>query len=814
MRRAPNERIIFKSISTLTLFLFIHLLALAGDPPSGAIKGRITTADNRPASEVTVILKSQKRAALTAEDGQFIIRNLVAGSYELEISLIGHQTVTEQVTVMENQTSNVQIRLQLTEKQLEEVVVVSGRRKFTRTGSDYVSKLPLTNLENSQVYTTITRELIAEQMVFSVDDATKNAPGIQKMWEATGRGGDGGAYYNSRGFILQSQLRNGVAGNITSRIDAANIESIEVIKGPSATLFGSTLTSYGGLINRVTKKPYDKMGGEISYAAGSYGFNRISADFNTPLNKEKNVLFRLNSSYTYEGSWQDNGFDKGFFISPSLLYQANDRLWFHFDAEYYSGANSSKQMIFFYYPAGQLGTDRADNAGIDYRRSYSSNDIFQVARSTNLFGQMNYKISGNWTSQTNITTTNSFSDGPYAYFYLKPNSEVTGDPNATGSDYLQRADQSTANSEMSVVEIQQNFIGEFYIGRMKNRFVGGLDYFHQNSNQWFYGTDFDIIPKNGYIPNYSNFNRDKLDSALQNGTPWTWPYEYKTSTYSAYISNVINITGNFMVSAALRIDHFDNKGSFNEAEGKYDGGYKQTALSPKFGLVWQPVTDKMAVFANYQNGFVNQNGKDYEGSNLKPEQANQVEGGVKVNAFGGKLSGTVSYYHIKVQDVVRPYQLDPVKSIQDGTQVSKGVELEIIANPLRGLNVVGGFAYNDSRMEKATEDVEGRRPATASSPYTANFWISYRLPQGKLRGLGLGFGGNYASDNKILNDAYYGEFILPAFTVLGATVFYDQPKFRVGVKVDNLTNQEYWIGYTTMNPQKLRSVVGSIAFKF
>lgn len=814
MRRDLSVRILIKSICIANFLLLFNLLATAGDPPSGSIKGRITTSDNRPAADVTVQIKSIKRAVLTESDGQFIIRSLAAGNYDLEISLVGYQTQVEKVTVIENQTASIQIQLQLTEKQLEEVVVVSGRRKFTRSGSEYVSKMPLKNLENPQVYSTITRELMTEQLAFSVDDATKNAPGLQKMWEATGRGGDGGSFYNSRGFILQSQLRNGVAGNITSRIDAANIESIEVIKGPSATLFGSTLTSYGGLINRITKKPYDKPGGEISYSAGSYGFNRISADFNAPLNDEKTVLFRLNTAYQYEGSFQDNGFDKGLFIAPSLFYQANDKLSFQFDAEHYTGSNSSKQMIFFYYPASVLGVDRADRAGIDYKRSYSANDIFQVARSTNIFGQMNYSISPGWTSQTNITSTHSFSDGPYAYFYLKPNSEVTGDPNATGSDFLQRADQSTANSEISVIEIQQNFIGEFYIGNLKNRFVGGLDYFHQNSNQHFFGTDFDVIPKNGYIPNYSNFNRHKLDSALSNGTPWTWPYEYKTSTYSAYISNVINITQNLMASAAIRVDYFDNKGNFSEASGEFSDAYTQTTFSPKFGLVWQPIADKVSLFGNYQNGFVNQTGVDFEGNTFKPEQANQLEGGVKVNAFGGKLTSTVSYYHIKVKDVVRPYSGDPLYSIQDGTQVSNGVEAEVIANPFRGLNLVAGFAYNDSKMEKADADVEGLRPATASSPYAVNFWISYRLSQGKLRGLGAGFGGNYASDNKILNSVYYGEFTLPAYTVLGATVFYDQPKFRVGIKVDNLTNREYWIGYTTMNPQKLRSVVGSIAFKF
>jgi iron complex outermembrane receptor protein len=678
----------------------------------------------------------------------------------------------------------------------------------------------LENLENAQVYSTITKDLLKQQMIFSVDDAVKNAPGIQKMWEATGRGGDGGAYYNSRGFILQSQLRNGIAGNVTSRVDAANIESIEVIKGPSATLFGSTLTSYGGLINRVTKKPFETFGGEISYATGSYGFNRVSLDVNTPLDKEKGILFRLNTAYNYEGTWQDNGFEKGYVIAPSLSYKVNDRLSLSFDAELYSSENTSKQMIFFYSSAAELGASNPEELGVDYNRSYSSNTISQISKSSNFFGQANYKISEQWTSQTNFTSTHSFSDGPYAYYYLVPNADVTGDPNATGSDYLVRAVQSTANSEITVKEFQQNFIGDFSIGGMRNRLVVGLNYFAQNSNQLFYGLDvFDVVKKNGSIPTYENFNRDKLDSALQNGSPWTWPARYKTNTFSAYAADVINLTDNLMISAALRIDRFDNKGNFNQSTGLYEGEYSQTSLSPKFGLVYQPVVNVISLFANYQNGFTNKTGTDFEGKTFKPEQANQTEGGVKLDLLGGKISATVSYYNIQVKDLVRAYTppgsvLPGDQQIQDGTQISNGIELEIIANPIRGLNIVSGFAYNKSEFERSDKDVLGRRPATAMSPYTTNVWISYQQPTGKFQGLGAGFGGNYASDNKILNSNSFGEFTLPAYTVLNATVFYDHPKFRVGFKADNLTDQHYWIGYTTMSPQKPRSFTGSLSLKF
>jgi iron complex outermembrane receptor protein len=115
--------------------------------------------------------------------------------------------------------------------------------------------MPLKNIENPQVYSTVSSQLLKEQVVTNYEDALKNVPGIFKLWETTGRGGDGGAYYSLRGFEAQSTIINGMPGLTNGSLDPANIEKIEVIKGPSGTLFGSTIVSYGGLINTVTKKP-------------------------------------------------------------------------------------------------------------------------------------------------------------------------------------------------------------------------------------------------------------------------------------------------------------------------------------------------------------------------------------------------------------------------------------------------------------------------------------------------------------------------------------------------------------------------------
>ena len=798
----------------LTLLFFILLLsfftaanaASFDEDDNGIVKGKVMTSDGKPAADVPVILQGTSHATTTDGAGSFIFRGIPAGNYQVVISQPGFNNVIKDITVASGQTVTVEFKLDISRKELNEVVITGTQNKLIKRSSEYVSKLQLANIENPTVYTTITKDLMANQLVYSVDDAMKNAPGIARLWEPTGRSGDGGSYYSSRGFIVQSQLRNGVAGNVAAKIDAANIERIEVIKGPSATLFGSTLTSYGGLINRVMKTPYDHFGGEITYAGGSFAYNRLQADINTPLDSTGKVAMRLNAAYTSENSWQDNGFGRTFAFAPSVSYKVNDRLSFLLDAEFYSGEGTGKTIFFFPWGVkmSQLSAQRADKLNIDYKRSFFNEDLTQISRNMNFFATMNYKISDQWTSQTIVTSTNSYSDGAGPYFYLLP------------GDSVSRNDQFTDNSKVGITEIQQNFTGDFRIGKMRNRFVGGLDFFFLNEDEYYSGGTYDVIPTHGPVEDYNGFNRTNMDKIYQNGGyTFIYPVIYKAYTYSAYASDVLNITDKLAVQAALRIDYFDRKGTYDNATGvKGTDGYNQTALSPKFGVVYQVIKDKLSVFGNYQNGFKNVAGTDSNGDAFTPEQANQVEGGVKMDLFEGRLTGTLSYYDIKVKDIVRTDPENALRNIQDGTQLSKGFEAQIIANPVQGLSIVAGFAYNDSKYEKSSSDVEGRRPTTAGSPILANLWLNYHLPISATRGLNFGFGGNYASDTKVVNSATTGIFILPEYTVLNASVSYDTNKFRIGAKVDNLTDKHYWIGYSTMNPQKVRSFTGSIAFKF
>lgn len=766
------------------------------------ISGRVLTENNTPLENISITLEGTHYGALSNKSGDFNF-SAPAGEYVLTASSMDYEPYRSDINIKQGD-NRYEIVLSLKDNELSEVVVLGGGKKFTNKESDYIARLPLKNLENPQAYSIIGKDLIKEQIIVNFDDALKNTSGIDKLWSSTGRGGDGAAYFSLRGFATQPNMINGMGGQTNGGLDPANIERIEVLKGPSGTLFGSSLVSFGGLINIVTKKPQSVFFGDLSYTMGSYGLNRIQADVNTPLDKNKKVLLRTNAAYQYENSFQDAGFKKTFFLAPSLLYKLSDKATITFNSEFYTSDGTNPLMVFL-NRGRQLEFRTPKELGMDYKRSFTSNDITIKTPTVKMFGMLDYKLSDKWTSQTSVSQSNRQSKGIYSYvMFLTP---VKDD---TLSRYV-----GEQNTTTSTFDVQQNFIGDFKIGSMRNRLVLGLDYFYTKENSSSNYVLFDKVSSVGTDPNYNKLNQASANEALAKGTPYR--SISKANTYSAYFSDVLNVTDKFLLMASLRLDHFDNKGTYSINTGEKSGDYNQTALSPKFGAVYQLVRNKFSLFTNYMNGFQNVGSSvqpDGTVRSFKPQQANQFEGGMKASLFDGRLMGTVSYYDIYVTNVTRDDPEQPGFTIQNGDMYSKGFEMDITANPFAGLSIIAGYSYNDSKNKKTDPSIEGRRTVSAGPKNLVNGWISYTIQTGVVKGLGFGFGGNYASNNTVTNSAETGQFIIPSYTILNATAFYTTGAFRFGLKVDNLTNKEYWKGWTTIEPQKLRQVIGNVSFRF
>lgn len=805
-----------KQLSLLTL-LFLSTFIFS---QNGSINGKITDIKNIPLFGVNISLKNGTLGSQTNEEGYFEISNIEEGDYILLISYLGYKTKEIPFSLMDPETVNLDTIFLYEGNEILGEVLIEGTRTnpFSRKKTAYVSKLPLKDIENTQVYSTVTTELLEYQVVTNFEDALKNAVGIESLWASTGRGGDGAGYYSLRGFSVQPKLMNGLPGLTNGTINAANIERIEVIKGPSATLFGNAVSSYGGLINVVTKKPYTGTGGQISFTSGSFGLNQITLDFNTALDKENNLYFRLNTSYATEQSFQDAGFRKSFFVAPSLSYRVNNRLSFSFYGEITQAEQTNPVFLFLNRNAP---SDASNLEELNYNNelSFTSNDLTLQNPTQNYRVEMDYKLSDTWNSQTLLSRSSTTTKGYYSYLY---DFGILG--NNTFSRYLNKQNANTLTSD-----IQQNFIGDIKIGSLRNRLVVGIDLFsatetNNSTGYAFYGNITADGGKNGDNPFTPEVETDEYplstsgvdavlaSQAIQN-------IKSKNNIYSLYVSDVLNITNNLMANIGLRLDRFENKGDLATSEDNYD----QTTLSPKFGLLYQPIANKLSLFANYQNGFTNVApqlvGDPNDGpqtlETFKPEQANQLEFGVKTNLFNNRLNATVSYYDIKVKDRLITDPSSPFNKIQGGEVVSKGFEIEINANPIKGLNIRAGFSNNDSETTVSDNpEILNRRPLEAGPETLYNFWANYEFLDGKLDGFGIGFGVNGASESFAINYESTGEFILPSYTIGNASVFYQANKYRITLKVNNLFDKEYYKGWTTINPQKPRAFLVNFIYKF
>ena len=800
--------------------LFFFLLSAFSFSQNAEVKGTITDNSKTKLFGVNISIKNTTKGAQTNENGDFQISNIQNGDYVLSISYLGYKTRELSISIKNNENLNLENIILYEGNEILNEVVIEGERtnKFSRKKTAYVAKLPLKDIENTQVYSTITNELLASQLVTNFDDALKNAVGVDQLWASTGRGGDGAGYYALRGFSVQPQLVNGLPGLTNGTINPANIERIEVLKGPSATLFGNAVSSYGGLINVVTKKPYVGTGGELSFTSGTYGLNQLFGDFNTALSKEDNLYFRLNTAYTTEQSFQDAGFRKSFFVAPSLSYKVSNKLSFSFYGEITQAEQTNPTFLFLNRSAPTEAKDLKE-LGYNNKLSFTSNDLTLLNPNQNYRIEMDYKLSDTWQSQTLLSKSSTSTKGYYSYLF---------EYGILGNDTFTRF-ISKQNANTQTTDIQQNFIGDFKIASLRNRVVIGLDYFNATSTDNSTGYAFygNITPEggaNGDNPFTAEVEDDAyplsssgVDGVLESQAVGNNKSKYHI--YSLYISDVINLTDNFSAMMGLRLDRFDNEGDITTP----DDDFKQNAVSPKFGLLYQPIKDKLSVFGNLQNGFNNvapqMVGNPEDGpqqlETFKPERANQIEFGIKTNFFKNRLNATISYYDIKVKDRVIQDPDSPFNRIQGGEVESKGVEFEINANPIKGLNIRAGYSNNESKTTKTDDPlILNKRPLEAGPKTLYNFWANYEFQEGKLDGFGVGFGFNGASDRFVKNYTTTGNFIIPSYTVANASVFYQANKYRIGLKLNNAFNKEYYKGWSTINPQTPRALIANISYKF
>ncbi|QPH39963.1 TonB-dependent receptor [Pedobacter endophyticus] len=764
-------------------FTFLLLLfTIKAFAQTGSIKGTVTTADGKPAELVSIKFREIKRTSVADENGAFTFHKVPVGTYTLVASYTGLNPQQQQVTIIANSETAVNFILTENREQLNEVFVQGNSNKFANKNTEHVARMPLKNLENPQVYSVVGEKLLKEQVVTTMLDALKMAPGVAPTSFPSG-----GVGLVSRGFITSIGARNGLQSNLgRSSADVSNIERIEFIKGPSGVLFGSGISSFGGVVNLVTKKPIENFFGNVGLTVGSFGLARITADVNAPVNQDKTLLARVNTALHRQNSFSDFGRTNSFAFAPSLLYKASNKLTFLFDAEIFN-ATSSRPTYTIINP--KSGYTNFKDLPLPYRTSLYDNDVDAKTESQKYFVEAKYQINDHWTSSSNLSYVNEFTE----YSYQTYNTW-------TAKNTVARYIGIWGPIKNTYINAQQNFVGKFKTGPIKHTLLTGLNYTNLYANgSSKRAPNFDTV--NVTMPNKLINKIQANDILLKPSAVINWR-NTKNELMGAYVSEVLNVEDRLYAMLSLRFDRYTSKQT-----GQDD--YQQNALAPKLGLVYQLIKNQVSVFGNYMSGFQNNNPiqEQPDGSilSVKPIFANQWEAGVKSEIFNGKVSSTLSYYSINIDNALR--RSDGNFISQDGQQQSKGFEFEFLANPIASLNIILGYGYNENKIVKAAAN-EGNFVAGAPN-HIANYWLSYQFASGALKNVGAGFGGNYVGKS-YFNDS--NSITLPQYHVVNAALFYNDLKWRLGLKMNNIGNAHYWDYFGIYNPTRNFAVDFTLKF--
>ena len=625
----------------------------------------------------------------------------------------------------------------------------------------------------------IPQQVLKDQQITQIADAARNVSGVTPT---TGYGGTN-QNYTIRGFLVNNNLRNGFKDPTSVTFtDPANIEQIEVLKGPASVLYGQI--EPGGVVNYVTKKPLSYPFYTAQFDIGSFSFYRPSIDISGPLTADKNLLYRLNVAYENAGSFRDYVDHKTFVIAPIFTYKISEKTSLTLEAEYnnYSGTFDRG----FLPDALSLKLPRSrflGQPGSEFNR-----DITRVGYT------LNHRFSNNWQIR-NAFSAQIADDMVNA---VNPDS-VSSDGTTILRSYQEIPDHARTYS------LQTELVGKFDTSSIQHQLLFGVEltrdiYNYQIRAESFPSLDpFNPVYGNPPIPTVFNF--------------YNVQETRKTDSLGIYLQDQVTLLPNLKLLGGGRFDINQFDGKFTDILSNTEQSTNQQfdAFSPRVGLVYQPI-EPISLYASYSRSFnPNISARTVNGELIEPERGTQYEVGMKAEMFNGKLSGTLAYYDITKTNVSTTDPNNPNFSIAAGEVKSRGIELDIAGEILPGWNVIASYSHNDAFVSKSNNLPIGDNLVGAAKNL-ASLWTTYKIQNGDLKGLGFGAGVFFVGEREaqLPNDLK-----LPSYVTTDATIFYQRNNWRVGLNFKNLFDTKYYNtqGYF-VDPGAPFTVIGSLSINF
>ena len=660
------------------------------------------------------------------------------------------------------------------EEEAIQVVVTGEQEEGYRAPNSSVgtrTDTPLRDLPASvQV---IPQQVLEDQRIERLQDALQNVSGVTQSFNYNGTPAGG---FIIRGFNQAGNFRNGLRDNgFFSFPDFANIERVEVLKGPASVLFGQV--EPGGIVNLVTKQPLSEPYYSVGFAAGNYNFYRPTFDISGPLNAERTVLYRLNVAYQNSESFRDFVDTERIVIAPALTWEIGDSTTLDLDFEYTHNDSPVDRGL-------ALLSDNSFAIPINTNYSYPSLD---TSRQDFYRGgyRFEHRFSDNWRIRNNF----------FISFFDRMGDGVYEETDLIDDRFIPRTlyDERNIGQNYSV---QTDLIGNFNTGSITHQLLLGFDF---NRNTSYYNGRLAFLPDNDIFNPVYDIPRptDFSDPIISNSRVDTW---------GIYLQDQITLLDNLKLLAGGRIDLSTQSNLVARSEQSSD------AFSPRVGIVYQPILP-ISLYASYSTSFVPAIGRSVSNDLFEPTEGRQFEVGVRGEFLDGRLSANLAAFDITKSNVLTADLDNPGFSIQVGEQGSQGIELDVIGEILPGWNIIATYAYTDARVTEDNRVPIGNR-LPGSAQHTASLWTTYQIQNGGLEGFGGGLGFFFVGDRA--GDSL-NTFELPSYFRTDATMFYERDQWRAALNIRNLFGVEYYeSGGSRLGvyPGAPFTIIGSVKYEF
>ncbi|UKO96843.1 TonB-dependent siderophore receptor [Nostoc sp. UHCC 0870] len=606
----------------------------------------------------------------------------------------------------------------------------------------------------------IPREVLKDQGTIRVQDALRNVSGSTSAGYYQGFS----EYLSLRGFGA-NLFRDGLRSyqDYGGLIETADIERIEVLKGPASVLFGDAPP--GGLVNLVTKQPLTQPFYSVEGTVGSFSTYRGGIDLSGPLNDSKTALYRFNTSYENAGSFRDFVNSERVFLAPRFKFALGDKTNLTIDGSWIEETRTADD-----------GTVAIGNRPANLPRERFLGEPFQNVEInvTNFGYALDHKFNDQWSIRNSFRA--QFVNLARYYPIRDSLDQETGELSRL-SYFSERRDNAYST--------QMDVVGKFSTGSIKHQLLFGFDYAKITEDGTF--GDFETYPSiNIFNPVYARLEYPKqgILNFFRDDT---------LDKYGFYIQDQIELNPQLKLLVGGRFDIFEQTRTTRSlGEEKEEFSQSDSNFSPRLGIVYQP-SENISLYASYATSFEPSFGTSRNGNGepFKPETGRQFEVGVKAD-ITRNLSATLALYDLRKQNVTvdDPNSSDPNEQIQTGEQTSRGIEFDIAGEITPGWKVIASYSYIDAFVSKDTSGLEGRRRDNIPE-HAASLWTTYELQAGSMQGLGFGLGLFFVGDRfGDLDNSY----ILPSYVRTDASIFYKRNNWRAALNVRNLFDKTYFNG--------------------